>query len=171
MPKNDEHYESKNYEKDFMETVRNIPGRPHDRSRIILQTSGEKYFSTKFHIFCVKYFSSFRNVAGSVLDTVSHQGPILYGNLSEVIKIIIVKINLPIQRNRENKMEKLCLGPDAGGKPSFWFPPERLVKLAVQLVMAYKIEDRYVCENISLLYIFHCRAKTLKQKALGVDNL
>ena len=35
----------------------------------------------------------------------------------------------------------------AGGKPSSWFPPERLVKLAVDPAAAYKIYDRYLREN------------------------
>ena len=35
------------------------------------QSSCEEYFSTKFHHFCAKYFSSFQNFPPLVLDTVT----------------------------------------------------------------------------------------------------
>ena len=54
-----------------MKTVREISGRPHEGPKTIAQSSGEKYFSTKFHHFCAKYFSLFRNFPSAVLDTVT----------------------------------------------------------------------------------------------------
>ena len=55
----------------LMETARKVPGRPREGPRTIVQSSGEKYFSTKFQKFCAKHFSSFRNFPGTVLDTVT----------------------------------------------------------------------------------------------------
>ena len=69
--KNDEHYESKIYDQYFIKTVRKVPERPHEGPWTIVQSFGEKYFSTKFHHFCAKYFSSFQNFASIVLDTVT----------------------------------------------------------------------------------------------------
>ena len=44
---------------------------PSDRRRTIVKSSGETYFPTKFHHFGAKYFSSFRNFPGRILDTVT----------------------------------------------------------------------------------------------------
>ena len=51
-----------------------IQGRPRKvprRSQDYLQSSGEKYFSIKFHHFRAKYFSSFQNFPPHVPDTVT----------------------------------------------------------------------------------------------------
>ena len=57
-----------------MKTIRKVPGTPPEGPRTIAKVSGEKYFSTKFHYFASKYFSSFRNFASPVLDTVMSPG-------------------------------------------------------------------------------------------------
>ena len=68
-------------------------------------------------------------------------------------KIIITKINLPLHRNRKNKIEKLCLGPkfwrpklNPAGKPSTNFPHEILIKPAASW-QTLKITSRYIHEN------------------------
>ena len=65
------HYDSEIYDQYFIKTVREVPVRPHEGPKTVVQSSGEKYFSTKFHHFRAKYFSSFRNFAPTVLDTVT----------------------------------------------------------------------------------------------------
>ena len=98
-----------------MKTVREVSGRPRECPRVILQSSGAKYFSTKFHHFRAKYFSSFRNFPRTVLDTVTTEwAHTLHEPLNthrEVPKTIIVKINLPLQRTSQIKIEKLRIGP------------------------------------------------------------
>ena len=129
--KEQKHYDSEIYNQYFIKTVREIPGRPHECPKTVVQSSGEKYFSTKFHHFCVKYFSSFRNFPSVVLDTVmsprAHtlQNVYYIPNLNK--KKNIAKINLPLQENHKNKIEKLRLTPklNARGKPSTRFPPEK----------------------------------------------
>ena len=46
----------------FMKTVSEIPGKPHENPKTIVQHFVEKHVSAKFHNFCAKSFSSFQNV-------------------------------------------------------------------------------------------------------------
>ena len=46
-------------------------GKASRGSQYIVQSFGETYFSMKFHHFCAKYFSRFRNFPTIVLDTVT----------------------------------------------------------------------------------------------------
>ena len=94
-----------------------VPSRTLARgSKEYLHATGGKYFSTKFHYFCAKYFSSCRIVPPLARDIISTSKNICYvvPNLFCMIlpgKIIIPKINLPPSRNREIKIEKLRIGP------------------------------------------------------------
>ena len=53
--------------RNIMKTVMDLPERNHILGNII-QHSGEKYLTAKFHYFHAKSFSSFRIVAQPVLD-------------------------------------------------------------------------------------------------------
>ena len=98
----------------LMKTVRKIPERPHDDPMTIVRSSGEKHFSTKFHHFGAKYFSSFRNfppLAKIILNT-SRGICYVVPKKNCVIfpwKIIGAEINLPLSKNRHIKIEKLRL--------------------------------------------------------------
>ena len=68
--KQQKHYDSAICYQYCIKTLREVPGRPHEGPKTVVQSSGKKYFSAKFHHFCAKYFSSFRNFPPTVLDTV-----------------------------------------------------------------------------------------------------
>ena len=68
------------YDEYIIKLVRKVPGRPHEIPRTIVLSSGEKKNPTKFHNFRLIFFSSFQNVAGTVLDTVNTWG-ILNGSV------------------------------------------------------------------------------------------
>ena len=70
----------------FMKSVREVLEKSHEGPRIIVQSFNEKYFSTKFHHFRAKYFSSFRNFPSLVLDTVMSPELILYRSLLIYVK-------------------------------------------------------------------------------------
>ena len=94
------------YDKYSIKIVRDVPGRPRECPRIILQSSGEKHFSTKFHHFCAKYFSSFRNFPGTVLDTVTTDwAHTLHEHLNthrEITKNIYCQNKLATSENKPN---------------------------------------------------------------------
>ena len=99
-----------------MKTVRKISGRPRDCPRVILQSSGEKHFSTKFHHFCAKYFSSFRNFAPAVLDTVTTEcAHTLHESLNthrEPGKNICSQNKLATSENKPNKNRKVMFNSE-----------------------------------------------------------
>ena len=94
-----------------MKTVKQVPETPHERPWTIVQSTHEKYLSTKFHHFCAKFFSPLRILSGRILDTVTTKFDETGASLKYYIilpgKILLAKINLPLQRNRKTKIEKL----------------------------------------------------------------
>ena len=117
--KKHEHHESKTYDQQILKTVRKVPERTHEGPKTVVQSSGEKYFSTKIHHFRAKYFSSFRNFPPLVLDFFSTSRSICYvvPNLFCMIfpgKIIRAKINYSVPRICQKTSEKLRL------TPKFW---------------------------------------------------
>ena len=52
--KEHEHYELKIYDQYFKKTVKEVPGRPHEGPKTVVQSSSEKYFPTRFHYFRAK---------------------------------------------------------------------------------------------------------------------
>ena len=145
--KEHKHYESKNYDQYFIKTVREVPGKPHEGPKIVLQSFGKKYFSTNSIIFA-RFVFIISKLPVDRSRHCDHQEVILYKTVitypTYIRKIFIAKINLPLQGNRKNKIEKSFLGPklNAGAKPSTRFPPEKFIKLTVVAVTAFKIQGR-----------------------------
>ena len=83
-------------------------------------------------------------------------------------------MNLSLQITRNNKIEKLYLGPklNAGGKASIRFPPKGLVKLAVDQVSAYTYKTgTFVKKNKHVLLLSFSREMCQKQCAVIIDRL
>ena len=96
MPKLISTRSQKNYYQYFMKSFRAVPERHQESPWTIVQSSCEKYFSTKFHHFCAKYFSSFemfapllvlRSVPGFFYPRFEKLGPIPGSILSPVFSI------------------------------------------------------------------------------------